>query len=541
MMLCFSVEGYVKSINGEVCFKTGLEFPNKCSFKVETAQDYFKTDRGTCRSKCSVQIYRYEGYTFSSYHLYSLRTITVISGKRSTTLNTTCSSYSGSELRINCSSWKHDVFLVGNEHTCQERDADCAHIGKTCICHCLSGYILVSGRCLLANVHVGDMCSSDLQCTGTDNSGVCCNGVCQCQLGYLKIDGFCYQGRCSCIGGYKARRDGQCEKEKASYGGFCSQNDQCTNSTVCKDERCTCKQGFVFIDTDCYKKDVLLNQSCMYSHQCLLSPYAACLEGRCSCIDGYKALNNGQCEKKKASNGGLSSQKDQCTNSTVCKNERCTCEQGFVFIDSDCHKKDVLLNQSCIYSHQCTESPYAACLEGRCSCIEGYKPGNGSQCEKDAQGSTSVNISILGVLYGGFFLSGFITAGLVLIIYRRFKSSEIKWPLPCISVKEVYSLSRAAEFNRSGPSSPQNTMREVISIAPHKHPEYCNVLHKPERQLRNKDVYNHLNTEEECVDSDNYDHACAATFHIGNSNINDNVQRPEEIYADTNGYSTIML
>ena len=83
--------------------------------------------------------------------------------------------------------------------------------------------------------------------------------------------------------------------------------------------------------------------------------------------------------------------------------------------------------------------------------------------------------------------------------------------------------------------------REVNSIAPHKPPEYCNVLHKPERQLRNKDVYNHLNTEEECEDSDNYDHACAATFHIGRSNIYNNVHRPEEIYANTNGYSTIML
>nr|XP_022301126.1 prion-like-(Q/N-rich) domain-bearing protein 25 [Crassostrea virginica] len=483
MMLCYSVEGYVKYINGEVCLKTGLEFPNKCSFQVNTTQDYFKTDRGTCRSKCSVKIYSYDGYMFSSYHHYSLRTITVISGNRSTTINTTCSTYSGSDLRINCSSWKHDVFLVGNEHTCQERDAECAHIEENCICHCLSGYIMVNGRCLLANVHVGDMCSSDLQCTGTDNSGVCCNGVCQCQLGYLKIDGFCYQeglflnqpcahnlqcsvsphaacleGRCSCIGGYKARSDGQCEKEKASYGGFCSQNDQCTNSTACTNERCTCKQGFVFIDTGCHKQDVLLNQSCVYSHQCLVSPYAACLEGRCSCIDGYKARNNGQCEKEKASNGGLSSQNDQCTNSTVCKNERCTCKQGFVFIDTDCHKKDVLLNQSCIYSHQCTESPYAACLKGRCSCIDGYKSRKGGQCEKDAQGSTSVNISILGVLYGGFFLSGFITAGLVLIIYRRFKSSEIKRPLPCISFKEVYSLSRAAEFNRSRSSSPQNTM-----------------------------------------------------------------------------------
>ena len=47
----------------------------------------------------------------------------------------------------------------------------------------------------------------------------------------------------------------------------------------------------------CLKEDVLLNQPCVYSHQCLESPYAACLEGRCNCIDGYKARNNGQCEK----------------------------------------------------------------------------------------------------------------------------------------------------------------------------------------------------------------------------------------------------
>ena len=36
--------------------------------------------------------------------------------------------------------------------------------------------------------------------------------------------------------------------EKITHGGFCSQSDQCTNSTVCI---CTCKQGFVFINSDC--------------------------------------------------------------------------------------------------------------------------------------------------------------------------------------------------------------------------------------------------------------------------------------------------
>ena len=43
--------------------------------------------------------------------------------------------------------------------------------------------------------------------------------------------------------------------------------------------------------------DVPLNEHCTYNHQCSASTYAACLEGTCKCIDGYKAQNDGQCEK----------------------------------------------------------------------------------------------------------------------------------------------------------------------------------------------------------------------------------------------------
>lgn len=41
--------------------------------------------------------------------------------------------------------------------------------------------------------------------------------------------------------------------EKTSYGGICSHSDQCANSTICKSQRCTCHQGFVFIDFDCHE------------------------------------------------------------------------------------------------------------------------------------------------------------------------------------------------------------------------------------------------------------------------------------------------
>ena len=90
--------------------------------------------------------------------------------------------------------------------------------------------------------------------------------------------------------------------------------------------------------------------------------------------------------------------------------------------------------------------------------------------------------------------------------------------------------------------------REVINIAPHKPPEYCYVSHKPQRQPRNEDIYNHLNEKEEREDSNNYDHACAATFDIGDSSLYNKVKRkmhiqifPEEMNADINGYSIVKL
>nr|XP_022296034.1 uncharacterized protein LOC111105872 [Crassostrea virginica] len=190
MVICYSDEGSVSFITGEVCLKTALEFTKICSFTVKTAQTYFKTDRETCQSKCNVTIYR-AGQLMHLSNVYSLHTINVIVGNKSAT-NNICTSYpTANHLRISCSSWKHDV-RQANEQNCQERDAYCFHIGYTCICQCLSGYIMVNGHCLLANVHVGHACSSDLQCTGTGNAGDCRNGVCHCHLGYLQKDGICY-------------------------------------------------------------------------------------------------------------------------------------------------------------------------------------------------------------------------------------------------------------------------------------------------------------------------------------------------------------
>lgn len=38
------------------------------------------------------------------------------------------------------------------------------------------------------------------------------------------------------------------------------------------------------------------------------------------------------------------------------------------------------LNQSCITTDQCLGLPYASCLGGTCSCIEGYAASSSSNC-----------------------------------------------------------------------------------------------------------------------------------------------------------------
>nr|XP_022297502.1 protein draper-like [Crassostrea virginica] len=584
---CYSASRDLWSISGKVCLKTAIEFPDKCSFTVHTAQEYFKIEQDICHRKCSVAIYSYTDNGYTLWNLrYSLRTTTVIFSNESVTYNT-CpnSSYPrDSYMHVTCSTWKHDEYLISKVYNCQERDAYCSRIGNTCICQCFSGYNIINDHCLLANVQVGYPCSSDLQCNGTNNSGVCTDGFCQCQLGYLQINKCCYpgnvpmnqfcivshqcsdfpdsvclEGRCKCKDKYRAENVHDCVTKKASVGGVCTETVQCVAKAVCSEGRCACRPEDIFIDDDCYRRDVFLNQTCMHSHQCSTSPYAACLEGRCKCIDGYKAKNDRFCEKGKSSYGGFCSQSDECTHSTVCKNERCTCKQGFVFINSDCH--EILpLNRSCVHDMQCARSLYAVCSNGKCDCIAGYKAENSSDCvlgvhqevfdqHQDAQGSKSVHVSTVGILFGGFFLGVFFTAGFVFIIYRKFKFSGIKRTEPSVLFTEkVYSLAKADEFIQSGPSSPQNTMREVINIAPHKPPEYSYVSHKPQRQPRNEDIYNHLNEKEEREDSNNYDHACAATFDIGDSSLYNKVKRkmhipifPEEMNADINGYSTVKL
>ena len=49
-----------------------------------------------------------------------------------------------------------DDYLISKDYNCQERDAYCARIGKTCICQCFFGYNITNGHCLSGKIFISE-------------------------------------------------------------------------------------------------------------------------------------------------------------------------------------------------------------------------------------------------------------------------------------------------------------------------------------------------------------------------------------------------
>nr|XP_034330396.1 uncharacterized protein LOC105343881 isoform X2 [Crassostrea gigas] len=273
-----------------------------------------------------------------------------------------------------------------------------------------------------------------------------------------------------------------------SVGGYCRQDEQCQrseHSAVCKDERCVCKTGYILFNLKCHEGNLALNQSCSLSEQCVGSPYASCLGGKCSCIEGYTAEN-----------------------------------------ETSCVQRNIVLNQSCSSRDQCAGSPYASCLGGICSCIEGYTAENETSCVQSQmsilpmfQHQVEANIgTTLGALFGGLFLGVILTTVAVIIIYRRSethvnKRDELTVKFSdndaCCSAKVVDSnaLQNIQTKDKKREIFPNSGSEETVI--------YNNVYGKPKIEQTQDDVYNHLHEQGTRDDADYYDHACDASAYTG--------------------------
>eukprot|EP00105_Crassostrea_gigas_P040642 XP_019924790.1 PREDICTED: prion-like-(Q/N-rich) domain-bearing protein 25 [Crassostrea gigas] len=126
-------------------------------------------------------------------------------------------------------------------------------------------------------------------------------------------------------------------------GGFCSLHVQCTgsnNSGICEHGRCTCTEGFKLFEFACKKGNLQLNDSCELTEQCT-QPFSVCFKEKCKCRNGYSAFDADSCMKDTIPVGGFCNLSNQCTgsnNSGICENGRCTCAKEFTVTDLACEK-----------------------------------------------------------------------------------------------------------------------------------------------------------------------------------------------------------
>nr|XP_034306690.1 uncharacterized protein LOC117682682 isoform X2 [Crassostrea gigas] len=343
-------------------------------------------------------------------HRNSLRRIDLTIGNAIKGFNFCPRSSASKYLKIYCSSWNATEYVIWDDvYACSINDAQCVRITNYCICHCMPGYILVDDKCLKKTVPAGGFCSLSVQCRGSDNSG------------------------------------------------------------ICEDGRCTCAEGFTFIDFACKKK---LDDWCDFTEQCI-QPFSVCIQGKCKCMNGYSAFQTESCHKDNVPVGGLCSIHEQCTgshNSGICEHGRCTCAEGFIFFDLACMKRNLELNDSCEITEQCKQ-PLSVCFQGKCKCIKGYSAFDIDSCIKDHQNSSgSSNCQqydthiggTLGALFGGLILGVIVTAIVTTLVYRRltFRTRNSEEPdvmsaenRACGASKISYTNNKKQKVAKSSPNS----------------------------------------------------------------------------------------
>lgn len=222
----------------------------------------------------------------------------------------------------------------------------------------------------------------------------------------------------------------------------------------------------------------------------------------------------------------------------------CYCKPGYLMIYGRCLQGHLTLNQSCITTDQCLGLPYASCLGGTCSCIEGYAASSSSNCVLDHQTftdsivqteikgkSSSTNIGpILGALLGGLLIGVVLTAGFGFVIYKRFRFhiEKRKEPRVVCSMNETYNRTKDDDILPHRPNEPyvhqdkQITNRKVVNVShltgTEDLPKYSNIARKQNAMSLTDDVYNHLNEKDKNEDDNNYDHAYAAAATSGHVN-----------------------
>ncbi|XP_065937240.1 uncharacterized protein [Magallana gigas] len=231
------------------------------------------------------------------------------------------------------------------------------------------------------------------------------------------------------------------------FNGNCKErNADCTNwNNFCV---CHCFTGYFMYYGHCIKANLSLNTSCIFNDQCSGSPYASCLGEKCSCIEGYEAVNSTDCV---LSIHGL--------NEVILKSE----------------------------SHESPRDNIRAILG---ALLGGLLLG------------VIITTGTVYILY---------RRSRYLINTRRRKEPRVMYAANDTfdDGRDEDTFQNDVVTNKS--KDKQKKVLNVSPLArPQELPEYSNMSVKESAMTTMDDVYNHLNEKGETQDEDTYDHACAA-------------------------------
>ncbi|XP_053593223.1 prion-like-(Q/N-rich) domain-bearing protein 25 isoform X2 [Microplitis demolitor] len=276
-------------------------------------------------------------------------------------------------------------------------------------CQCKHIFSAVSNReCKLS--YIGQRCDRDIDC-GDMNHAICSRDTkCICRENHISLDnatcspllgGYCWTeeecvpdnsiclfDKCQCKPHFEVKSNDQCVRK--ILGQYCKNNEVCEkiqHAKCSEDHRCICKQNhFAINDTICGS---LLNGFCMGSEECSVDN-SICAEEKCQCKVGFvqeskfkciPAVLNKKCETE-------ADCKD-IWRSECSKDKVCICKANHTVVNG--LRCAPLIGEFCIDAEDC--APYnSVCFKSKCECQSGFvtqfntecvPPQLGKYCEMD--------------------------------------------------------------------------------------------------------------------------------------------------------------
>ncbi|XP_053622324.1 prion-like-(Q/N-rich) domain-bearing protein 25 [Plodia interpunctella] len=277
-------------------------------------------------------------------------------------------------------------------------------------CVCPSGYYLQGTACL---AELGSP-STEAQCQGL--MAIVVDGVCACPNNFFfgedmrnceKVartrndactsDMFCRTFGAMALCGEPQQwglRSCECDPERAVWdedrqmcrlfagiGEQCEVNSDCLageleiTCVVAADDvgYCACPEGLTEFEGLCLTSGLGLGDPCQATIECTATENTICLNGNCTCGDGYQALDD-FCAP--IIGGSCNVDSDCVIEHTLCHNETrtCQCGDGFVAYDDVCWPSVSGINAECNVTEQCRPSlgDNSVCLFGSCVCENDY-------------------------------------------------------------------------------------------------------------------------------------------------------------------------